>query len=76
MSKLIRITGKVVYKDFEGGFWGIISDQEYLPINFPEQLKSIGSPIDCHIFIDDDIMTMYSWGTPCQIVSFSTINSL
>jgi hypothetical protein len=74
MSKSIRISGKVVYKDLEGGFWGIISDQDYLPINFPEQLKSNGSTVDCYILIDEDIMTMYSWGTPCHIVSFSTIH--
>ena len=46
MSK--RISGKVVYQNFSGGFWGIITDsgKEYRPVNFPDQLKKKGVRVD------------------------------
>ena len=46
MSK--RVLGKVIYHDFSGGFWGIVSDKgiEYRPLNFPIQLKKEGVRVD------------------------------
>jgi len=69
-----RIQGIVKYIDLEGGFWGIEADDNFLAINFPEQLKSNGASISCVIDTDIDIMTMYSWGTVCKIISFSTLD--
>lgn len=68
----ININGKTVFMDLEGGFWGISTDSEdYLPINFPEQLKQAGMDISCGIE-ELDIMTSQNWGVPCRIISFST----
>ena len=67
------ITGKIVFKDFEGGFWGIEAGENYLPIRFPEQLKSIGAHVICTIHTDPDLMSFISWGEPCHILSFSTL---
>jgi hypothetical protein len=74
MVEVRKINGTVVYKSFEGGFWGLESfDGNYYVTDFPEQLKVVGEDITCIIKIDDDIVTFVSWGTPCMIVSFSTI---
>lgn len=69
-----RIKGTVKHLEFEGGFWGIIGDDNYYPLNFPEQLKTDGAQIECTIEIMDDVMTSVSWGLPCRIHSFKTIN--
>lgn len=75
MSK--RITGKVVYQNLSGGFWGIISDsgKEYRPINFPNQLKTEGARVDLVIKKMKDEVSMFMWGEPVKIISFSTLYS-
>ena len=75
MSK--RITGKVVYQDFSGGFWGIISDsgKEYRPVNFPNQLKKKGASVEIVIRKVKDEVSMFMWGEPVKIISFSTLYS-
>ena len=73
MGKVKEISGTIVHKNFEGGFWGIESDENYYIIDFPEQLKQAGAKVTCVINIDEDIMSFVSWGTPCILVSFSTL---
>ncbi|MFK8005457.1 MAG: hypothetical protein AB8H03_03765 [Saprospiraceae bacterium] len=74
MSK--RITGKVVYQNFSSGFWGIVSDsgKEYRPVNFPNQLKKKGARVDIVIKKMKDEVSMFMWGEPVKIISFSTLN--
>ncbi len=67
-----RISGIIRYIDLEGGFWGIEAEENYYPINFPEQLKTENEKIHCSIIIDDDLMTLQQWGIPCRILSFLT----
>lgn len=73
MSK--RISGKVVYQNFSGGFWGIVSDsgKEYRPVNFPNQLKKEGVRVDIVIKKMKDEVSLFMWGEPVKIVSFSTL---
>ena len=67
------ITGVIKYVDLEGGFWGIETDQEkYFPLNLPEQLKEIDAKVSCNIEVLD-VMSLQSWGTPCKIFSFTTL---
>lgn len=75
MSK--RISGKVVYQNFSGGFWGIVSDsgKEYRPVNFPSQLKIKGARVDIVIKKMKDEVSMFMWGEPVKIISFSTLYS-
>ena len=74
MSK--RISGKVVYQDFSGGFWGIVSNtgKEYRPVNFPNQLKKVGERVDIVIKKMKDEESMFMWGEPVEIISFSTLD--
>ncbi len=75
MSK--RISGKVVYQNFSGGFWGIVTDSgiEYRPVNFPNQLKKKGVRVDIVIKKVKDEVSMFMWGEPVKIISFSTLYS-
>lgn len=70
----MRIKGTVSYQSFEGGFWGIESEngQQYRPINMPEQLKSSGAQVEI-VAIEADVMSFIMWGTPVRIISFSTL---
>lgn len=70
----MRITGKVVYQNLNGGFWGIVANNgnEYLPINMPEQLKKEGATVAVQLQ-EVDMMSMYMWGTTVRIISFHTL---
>ena len=69
-----RITGKVVYQDFSGGFWGILGDdgKEYRPVHMPNQLKKKGARISVLIKKVKEGVSIFMWGEPVKIVSFST----
>jgi len=73
MSK--RVLGKVIYHDFSGGFWGIVSDKgiEYRPLNFPIQLKKEGVRVDIVVEYMNDEISMFMWGQPVKIISFSIL---
>jgi len=74
MSMNKTITGVSTFQNFEGGFWGIVTEEEdYLPIDMPEQLKVNDANITCVIQVDEDLFSKYGWGIPCHIISFSTI---
>lgn len=68
------IRGTSTYIELESGFWGIVTeDNDFLPLNMPEQLKTKGSEVECSVRIREDVMTMHNWGQPCEIISFKTI---
>jgi hypothetical protein len=73
MSKK-TITGKIVYQDLEGGFWGIIDQagNQWMPVNMPEQLKYPGKKVEV-VIKEVDMMTTSMWGTAVKIISFSTV---
>lgn len=64
------IVAKVVWKDLEMGFWGLIdqSGKEYLPMNLPTSLEKDGGEVRVEIEEHPDAMTMIMWGTPVKIV--------
>ncbi len=68
-----RISGRVVHKKLEGGFWGIIDDEgrEWLPLNFPEQLKTEGKKVNLTLR-EVDAETAVMWGQPARILAFHT----
>lgn len=70
-----EITGKVVYQNLEGGFWGIIdsSGNQYLPVNMPEQLKYEDINVSVVIRPVEDGAGAAMWGRPVYIDSFSTV---
>jgi hypothetical protein len=61
--------GEVVYLDFEGGFYGIISndDKHYDPINLPEEFKVTGLEVFVIARIRDNYASFHMWGRIIEI---------
>ena len=69
----MEFKGEVVYMNLEGGFWGLKSaEEDYFPINLPEQLKQNNLIVHCTIELLEDYMSFVNWGIPCQITAFKT----
>lgn len=67
------ILGTVKHLPLATGTFGIVDDRgnEWLPVNMPEQLKKDGKKVRVSIE-ETDAMTLFMWGTPVRILSFST----
>lgn len=72
MTKSIQ--GKVTFQNIETGFWGIIDEEgnKWMIINMPEQLKYDGKSVSVSIRTTES-MSLMMWGTPAEIVTFSTV---
>ena len=70
MSKM-KIKGKVVYQNIEGGFWGIEDDNgnQYRPVKMPPALQEKGKTVQV-VAKEVDEMGIFMWGVPIKIVSF------
>jgi hypothetical protein len=77
MKNRIQISGKAIYHNFEGGFWGIESDsgKKYTPINMPEQLKLDGARVKVTAVVLQDAYTLTMWGDAIRIVGFETLGN-
>ncbi len=66
-------TGKIVYLDFEGGFYGIEADDgsKYDPINLPPKFMAKGLRIKFKAKILRDRESIHMWG---EIVELLYIN--
>jgi hypothetical protein len=75
MKGRIQISGRAVYHNFEGGFWGIETDsgEKYTPINMPEQLKMDGAQVIITAVVLKDAFTLTMWGEAIRIVGFETL---
>ena len=64
----------MTYQPINGGFWGIIDDKgEYWrPVHCPDQLKIDGKKVTVKLREVEEGFSMFMWGTPVEVVSFST----
>ncbi|MBK9981409.1 MAG: hypothetical protein IPP15_03115 [Saprospiraceae bacterium] len=71
----MKINGKVVRINIEGGAYGIIDDsgRKFLPLNMPNQLKKDGANVTCKVR-PADVETTMMWGEPVYIDSFETLS--
>ncbi len=67
-------TGTVHYIELEGGFFGIITDDEkkLLPLNLPDALKVDGIKIS-FIAKHAQVMTIQMWGIPVELLEVKVI---
>ncbi|WP_164997758.1 protease inhibitor I42 family protein [Methanolobus psychrotolerans] len=74
-DELIKGSGTVTYQNLEGGFYGIITedDMHYDPINLAEQFKNDGTKVEFVAYSRDDMMSFHMWG---QLVQIRTINEI
>jgi len=61
--------GEIVYLDFEGGFYGIVSDKltSYDPINLPEEYEQSGLRIFVIARLRPDLGSYHQWGSVIEI---------
>ena len=71
----MKITGKVVYQDLEGGFWGIVSDDDlqYEPVReLPKAVQVDNSRVEVEIE-PADVISFKMWGQPVYVRSIKRI---
>jgi len=68
-SKIIG-TGTIRYLDFEGGFFGIVSDdgEQYLPYELPQEYQLDDLRITFTVKPLEDQMSIYMWGILVEIL--------
>lgn len=68
-ANVIAFSGKVIWLDLEGGFWGIETAQgkQLLPMSLPEQFKKDGLQVRGQFLVLKDVMTIQMWGTPVEL---------
>ena len=72
-KNLVKITGKVIHLDFEGGFWGIEGDdgKKYRPQNLPKKAQKAGQRITAELEIVPSFSIMM-WGIEVKIHKIET----
>ncbi len=71
----MKITGTVVYQDFEGGFWGIIADNnlQYEPVGeLPRAVQVINGRVEA-VIEPADVLSMKMWGQPVYVRSIKRL---
>lgn len=72
----IAETGTVVYNDFEGGFYGILTGRlSLLPINIPEEFREDGLKVKYYGRMFPHMLTFYQWGIPIYLLKIEKIGS-
>lgn len=66
----IKGTGTVQYIDLEGGFYGIVGDnnEKYDPINLSEEFEIDGLQVEYTLKILDDQSSIHMWGTVVEVI--------
>lgn len=62
--------GRIVYKDFEGGFFGIVTDagKRLHPVNLPAECRQKGFRVRGRYRPLEGTMTFQMWGQPVEIL--------
>lgn len=71
----MKIKGTVVYQELEGGFWGIVADDQmqYEPVSeLPKAIQIENSRIEAEIE-PADIISFKMWGQPVYVRSIKQI---
>ena len=70
-------TGTVTYIDLEGGFYGIIGDNQenYDPINLPDEFQQDGLKVTFTAKFRDDLADYHMWGRIIEILQIEAINT-
>jgi inhibitor of cysteine peptidase len=74
-NRAINTTGTIVYLDLEGGFYGIIGDDDnhYDPTNLPTDFEIDGLRVAFSALRRDDLGSFHMWGIIIQIINIQLI---
>jgi len=75
--KEIWYQGTVHYYDFEGGFFGVVTQKgnQYLPMNLKPEYKKEGTVIKFTGSTVENMATIQQWGTPFKFDKVELIKS-
>lgn len=76
-AKALWQTATIKYFDFEGGFFGLITEngEKLLPMNLPAEFRQNGAVVKISGAIQNDMMTTRQWGTPFNIAEIKLIKA-
>lgn len=76
-SGLVSISGTVVWKSLEAGFYAIEADDgaRYVPINLPAEYKVAGTRIQATVRVRDEMMGVQLYGRLVEIVGITPLPS-
>jgi inhibitor of cysteine peptidase len=71
-NELIKNSGTITFLELEGGFYGILTEDEnrYDPINLADEFKKDGIQVDFTAYPRNDMMSFHMWG---QLIEIRTI---
>ncbi len=69
VKKNHKAIGTVIFKDLEGGFYGIITDDDkkLLPLNLNKSFKVNNLRIEFNYTESDKVFTIFMWGKPVEV---------
>ena len=75
-SDVMSGTGTIVFNDFEGGFYGIVSDggRRYFPDGLDEAFKVDGLRVEFEVRLLRNVMTIVMWGQPVTVVALKKLD--
>ena len=74
-ENIIQGSGTIQFNDFEGGFYGIVGDDDeyYDPINLPTEFKEDGIRVKYSLKILENQESIHQWGTMVEIIKIEKI---
>lgn len=69
LSIITQYKGTIKFMSFEGGFYGIVTDNnlKFLPTNLTEKYRQNGAIVEFSGDEIKDIITFQQWGIPFEI---------
>jgi len=70
-------TGTIKFMEFEGGFFGIVTDkgEKLLPMNLAKKFHQVDAKVKIQGKLVTDMMTIQQWGTPFKITKIELIKA-
>jgi hypothetical protein len=68
-GRTVAVGGTVVFRDKDGGFFGILSDNggQFEPVNLDPQYRTDGLHVKLTGKLDDSHLGKHSWGNPLDV---------
>lgn len=72
-AKKVAITGTVVFREANAGFYGILADNggQYEPVNLDPKFRTDGERISFTGTLDTAMLGEHHWGNPIELASVS-----
>lgn len=73
-ANLVQGEGGIVWKDIEGGFWGMQSESaNYDPLDLPAEFRQAGLRVRFTGVVRPDAVSIHMWGAVLDLVSIQRV---